>query len=148
MFPTQIQSTVQAQHSRQHLFNTEKMSIGGQFTVRGYQNQAIQGDTGYYWRNDFVMPLWSLFYPWKEVKDWTRSWSFLLGYDVGWVRKNSPNSSDGPAEGFLEGVACGLRYRSSGWHADFIWSGPLRASSYVDQLDTMIFYASVGMTIL
>lgn len=40
------------QHSNDQLFSTNQISIGGHYSVRGYQKEGLSGNTGYYLRNE------------------------------------------------------------------------------------------------
>lgn len=52
-----FQSTFSGQHSRDVLYGTEQILIGGPFSVRGFRQTSISGDSGYYWRNEIGVPL-------------------------------------------------------------------------------------------
>jgi len=41
------------QHSNDQLFSTNQISIGGHYSVRGYQKEGLDGNTGFYVRNEF-----------------------------------------------------------------------------------------------
>lgn len=41
------------QHSNDQLLSTNQISIGGHYSIRGYQKEGISGNTGYYARNEF-----------------------------------------------------------------------------------------------
>ncbi len=40
------------QYSPDNLYGIERMSIGGQYSVRGYHEQSLSGNRGGYWRNE------------------------------------------------------------------------------------------------
>lgn len=40
------------QYSPDNLYGIERVSIGGQYSVRGYQEQSLSGNCGLYWRNE------------------------------------------------------------------------------------------------
>ncbi|MGF1865973.1 ShlB/FhaC/HecB family hemolysin secretion/activation protein [Enterovibrio norvegicus] len=45
------------------LYGSQRMSIGGLYSVRGFKEQSLSGDAGYYWRNDVTarlteVPFW------------------------------------------------------------------------------------------
>ncbi|MTC50436.1 hypothetical protein GKR59_12395 [Providencia alcalifaciens] len=40
------------QYSPDNLYGIERISIGGQYSVRGYHEQALSGNRGGYWRNE------------------------------------------------------------------------------------------------
>ncbi|MDD1152789.1 ShlB/FhaC/HecB family hemolysin secretion/activation protein, partial [Pseudomonas sp. TNT2022 ID357] len=45
-------SLVTGQRSEDVLFSSQRMSLGSQSSIRGYKDQSLNGDSGYYWRND------------------------------------------------------------------------------------------------
>lgn len=42
------------QYSPDNLYGIERLSIGGQYSVRGYQEQSLSGNRGFYWRNEIT----------------------------------------------------------------------------------------------
>lgn len=46
-------STLYGQWSDDKLYSNQQISIGGEYSVRGFKNISIVGDSGYYWRNQF-----------------------------------------------------------------------------------------------
>ncbi|KJZ42781.1 ShlB/FhaC/HecB family hemolysin secretion/activation protein, partial [Pseudomonas marginalis] len=45
-------SLMTGQRSEDVLFSPQRMSLGGQSSIRGYKDQSLSGDSGGYWRND------------------------------------------------------------------------------------------------
>ncbi|NWA46666.1 ShlB/FhaC/HecB family hemolysin secretion/activation protein, partial [Pseudomonas reactans] len=45
-------SLMTGQRSEDVLFSSQRMSLGGQSSIRGYKDQTLSGDSGGYWRND------------------------------------------------------------------------------------------------
>ena len=45
--------TIDSQYGFNSLYGNEQFSAGGQYTVRGFKNSVISGDSGFYIRNDF-----------------------------------------------------------------------------------------------
>jgi len=50
-------SQLTGQHAYDVLYGSEQMYIGGIYSVRGYVNNTLNGDNGYYWRNDLSLRL-------------------------------------------------------------------------------------------
>ena len=50
-----------SQYSWNTLYGTDQFSIGGEYTIRGFRNENISGDNGYYIRNDLSVSLQQLF---------------------------------------------------------------------------------------
>ena len=80
-----ISSLVTGQRSEDRLFSPQRMSLGSQSSIRGYKDQSLNGDSGYYWRNDLR---WSR----QVTLDWLRpvlaEYGLGLGYDVGAIRND------------------------------------------------------------
>jgi hemolysin activation/secretion protein len=56
--PVQWTSEYRAQRSGESLYGSEFISLGGRYTVRGFNGeQTLAGDRGWYWRNTLSAPL-------------------------------------------------------------------------------------------
>jgi hemolysin activation/secretion protein len=49
--PFMLSTEMDSQYSKQTLFGTEQFSVGGYYSVRGFRENYINGDSGYYFRN-------------------------------------------------------------------------------------------------
>lgn len=49
--PFMLSTEFDSQYSKQTLFGTEQFSVGGYYSVRGFRENYINGDSGYYFRN-------------------------------------------------------------------------------------------------
>jgi len=79
--------TVRAQWNGTRLVALDQFAIGGRYSVRGFDGeQVLMGDRGWFWRNEWVMPLQARGLPGHEL---------YLGMDVGKV--------GGPASRYLAG---------------------------------------------
>ncbi len=69
-------STVDGQYSKDRLFASESMFAGGEYSVRGFKNEGMQGDSGVTLRNDLNWKYGFLslgaFFDWGMVKSNTR----------------------------------------------------------------------------
>ncbi len=81
-------SLMTGQRSEDVLFSPQRMSLGGQASIRGYKDQSLSGDSGGYWRNDLR---WSR----PVTLEWLRpvfgEYGTSLGYDQGVIRGNRYN---------------------------------------------------------
>src|SRR6185369_13983432 len=78
-----LQSSVLAQHSRDVLYGTEQILVGGPFSVRGFRHTSITGDSGGYWRNEL-----STTFPLQKMLSGYSGGAQLrpyVGYDVGHI---------------------------------------------------------------
>jgi hemolysin activation/secretion protein len=94
------------QWSPDRLYGSERLTIGGESSVRGFKEQYLSGDNGGYWRNELNYRLLTL--------PLLGQVSSVVALDGGWLQKDN---KDPWASGTLWGAAVGLsatnRYYSS-----------------------------------
>ncbi|MDE1466082.1 ShlB/FhaC/HecB family hemolysin secretion/activation protein, partial [Spartinivicinus poritis] len=94
---------ISGQWSDDVLHSPVRISVGGQSSVRGFDEQSLSGDSGYYWRNELA---WQV----PNVKSLSSNIltgaSVILAYDVGVIHHGRFN--DGQS-GRIAGVALGVR---------------------------------------
>ena len=96
-----------AQHSNDLLYSVEQLSIGGAYSVRGFQKLGITGNRGWYTRNDLSFPMNEYFSPY-------------IAYDIGHI------SSDTSAQGgTLSSASLGLRSHYRNFSLDIYHANPL-----------------------
>ena len=111
--PVQWTSEFHGQYSDNHLYGSEYISVGGRYTVRGFDgDQTLAAAKGWYWRNTLSLPVGS----WPLV--------FYAGIDAG--RVSGPGTEYIPGNTTLSGGFFGLRgtYRQLSW--DVFGGKPLR----------------------
>lgn len=95
-------STLRAQYSHDTLYGADQMSIGSRYTVRGFSEDSLSGDSGGYIRNDLS---WRL--PIKSPSpDILSAFELFAGYDFGMILRDKKDPYE---RGRLQGVALGLR---------------------------------------
>jgi hemolysin activation/secretion protein len=67
--PLIFTSEMNAQYARQTLYGSEQFSVGGYYSVRGFRESYINGDSGYYFRNKIAFNLGSLIAPFNKNHD-------------------------------------------------------------------------------
>ena len=101
-----------SQYSKDTLFGSEQFSVGGYYSVRGFRENYITGDSGYYLRNKINFNLGSLVLPFLTKADASNNpqgffsknlfhlnkFSFEPFYDYGYIR-NKYDGSDGRLAG-------------------------------------------------
>ncbi|MGD8107007.1 ShlB/FhaC/HecB family hemolysin secretion/activation protein [Pantoea sp. FN0302] len=103
-----------AQWSPDRLYGSERLTIGGESSVRGFKEQYLSGDNGGYWRNELNYRLFTLPY----IGDV----SSTLALDGGWLQKDA---QDPWASGTLWGGAVGLGSRNRYFSTQFTLGVPL-----------------------
>lgn len=82
-------SLMTGQHSEDVLFSPQRMSLGGQSSIRGYKDQMLAGDSGGYWRNDLR---WSRPVTWAWMQPVFIEYGTSLGYDQGVISHGRYNA--------------------------------------------------------
>ncbi|MBW4794987.1 ShlB/FhaC/HecB family hemolysin secretion/activation protein [Pseudomonas tolaasii] len=82
-------SLMTGQHSEDVLFSPQRMSLGGQSSIRGYKDQMLSGDSGGYWRNDLR---WSRPVTWAWLQPVLSEYGTSLGYDRGVISHDRYNA--------------------------------------------------------
>lgn len=90
-------SSAYGQWTPDRLYGSERMTIGGESSVRGFKEQSISGDNGAYWRNELNYTLFTL--------PVIGQVSTLVALDGGWLHSDR---LDPYASGTLWGAAAGL----------------------------------------
>ncbi|WP_296241223.1 ShlB/FhaC/HecB family hemolysin secretion/activation protein [uncultured Enterobacter sp.] len=121
-------ASVYFQWSPDRLYGSERLTLGGETSVRGFKEQYISGDNGGYWRNELN---WSLF-----TLPWVGDVGVLAAIDGGWLKKDG---LDRYASGTLWGTALGLTATNRGYSSQFTVGTPV---DYPDWLapDHLVMY--------
>ena len=115
-----------AQTSRQLLYSSEQISVGGESSVRGFKEQYLSGDTGAYLRNELN---WSL-----PVPAFNSQLNLQAALDIGRVVPGLPGSG-----GNLVGAAVGASLPYKNLAASILVGVPLHAPAALDA-DPVVFY--------
>jgi hemolysin activation/secretion protein len=99
-------SHLNAQYAMTTLFGSQQILIGGPSTVRGFLDQTLSGDTGYYWRNEIGMPFSA------AAPIGTLYGRFYTGFDIGSVTNRAPDVPGGAMSGVTVGVSWQWRQMS------------------------------------
>ncbi|EGQ5283256.1 ShlB/FhaC/HecB family hemolysin secretion/activation protein [Enterobacter hormaechei] len=121
-------TSVYFQWSPDRLYGSERLTLGGETSVRGFKEQYISGDNGGYWRNELN---WSLF-----TLPWIGDVGVLAAIDGGWLKKDG---LDRYASGTLWGTALGLTTTNRWYSSQFTVGTPV---DYPDWLapDHLVMY--------
>jgi hemolysin activation/secretion protein len=105
----------QAQLSSARLVGTERLSIGGAATVRGYNERIMSGDEGWTLTTEVRSPAWKQEIPFTGTRYVPVESRLLAFYDDGRVDYRHPNPTDVPLYR-LSSAGLGVRIN---WAANF-----------------------------
>lgn len=133
------------QISKYSLYNTEQLSIGDPFTVRGFRETSAFGDSGGYMRHEL-----SLSFPYQRhiqnsfVRNVLGNVQLFMGYDAGIVRKEGGKNVHGPSgKVYLAGRSFGIRNAGKYLNASLTVSHPIRMPQFMEtteKKDTEIYF--------
>ncbi|CEF31096.1 ShlB/FhaC/HecB family hemolysin secretion/activation protein [Xenorhabdus nematophila] len=119
------------QYSPTSLFSSERISLGSQYSIRGFKGQSIMGNTGGYWRNEFN---WKL-----PQTPRIGNLSLNSSLDVGWIKKEKLRGSDG---GNLVGTSLGLTLNNSISSHSITLGKPLKYPQYLKPDNWVIYWST------
>lgn len=127
-------SSLQMQTSPHHLYGSEQMSIGGLYTVRGFDGTSASGERGAYWRNDLAIT----FAPAADplTAKWFGRLQTYVAIDTGRIV-----GREGQLTGSLAGMVLGMRTVGGKIGLDIAYGEPLRASTSIQSRGSMEGYA-------
>lgn len=102
------------QYSDDQLFSVNQISIGGAYSIRGYQNDGLEGNSGYYLRNELSYPSLT-----KESFSWIDLTPYIA-LDLGAIRDEE--DSEG---GRLMSYSVGLQLSKYAFFTDISYSIPV-----------------------
>jgi len=111
--PVAWMAALTSQYSKDALYGSEQISIGGLYTIRGFQRQTLTGNSGFYLRNDLIFT-----FPKKIINGTVKQY---IGFDVGSVDAGSSAFDAGS----LAGTAIGLKYYIKNMSADLVYTQPV-----------------------
>lgn len=109
-----------SQYSNNLLFGAEQISIGGAYSIRGFQTQNIGGSSGWYCRNDVNFQT-------------TPNLSPYIAYDIGHIK-----SAEDTSGGTLSSATIGLRARYDTFSFDLYHAIPLTSPDKTFDSDPFI----------
>ncbi len=81
-------SVFSAQRSEDVLFSPQRFSLGGLYSIRGFKQQSVTGDSGYYLRNQLR---WTRAVAWDWLRPLLQEYSLSAAYDMGAIRGDKYN---------------------------------------------------------
>ena len=113
-----LNSNFHLQHTKDTLYDNDKLTVGSSGTVRGYSASNLFGNNVWYVKNDLSKAVELSLHP-KLLKTITP----FIGLDYGKVRCEDGNIN---SCGEIAGTAVGFKTNSDNLSTDFTWSYPLK----------------------
>lgn len=102
------------QHSRVPLFGNNQISIGGAYSVRGYNKEGLSGNNGYYIRNELEKKLSNKLFDTFEQK-------YFIAYDYGYIKEE-----EDVLGGILASYSLGANYIKDKFSMQVYYAVPIR----------------------
>lgn len=122
-------SSIYFQWSPDRLYGSERLTLGGETSVRGFKEQYLSGDNGGYWRNEINASLFTL--------PWLGQIGAMAALDGGWLKKDG---FDRYASGTLWGAAVGLNSVNRFFSSQFTLGTPLGYPDWLAPDHLNIYY--------
>lgn len=122
-------TSLYGQWTPDRLYGSERLTLGGESSVRGFKEQYLSGDKGGYWRNEVNWTPFSLPY--------LGDISVLAAVDGGYLRHDSQDSY---ASGSLWGGAVGLGSRNRYFGSQLTVGWPLAHPSWLEPDRVSVYY--------
>ncbi|WP_115938905.1 ShlB/FhaC/HecB family hemolysin secretion/activation protein [Aestuariispira insulae] len=121
-------SSANWQYAQDGLFGSEQIGVGGLYSVRGFREDSLSGDTGGYWRNELALngidQDWGLFEP------VVGSITPYVAFDMGRVLTNRGDANE---KGTVSGWSVGLRNDARYFRFDLQFSQGLAAPQHLEK---------------
>lgn len=129
--PVTLTTEMDSQYAKQTLFGSEQFSVGGYYSVRGFRENYISGDSGYYFRNKANFNIGSIILPLINKENpgylsYLNKFKLEPFYDYGYIR-NKFNGSDGR----LTGAGIKTIFESKYFNASMTYSEGLSRSKLI-----------------
>lgn len=122
-------STLFGQWSNDTLYGAERISIGGEYSVRGFKGTSLSGDEGYYWRNDLTYRIGQ----WPYIGQITT----VLALDTGTIVEDNRDQYEG---GSLLGTSWSLNSQTKYASSSLAIGLPIEAPSQLNADDYVVHY--------
>ncbi|MBD1572244.1 ShlB/FhaC/HecB family hemolysin secretion/activation protein [Vibrio sp. S17_S38] len=123
-------TTFFGQWTNDTLYGNQRLSIGGDYSVRGFKEQSLSGDSGYYWRNDLT-------YYWGSLP-WLGGISSVLAIDTGSIH---PDQYDPYEKGHLTGTSLALSSSKQHYSTSLSVGFPIDAPRWLNPDSYVVNYS-------
>ena len=132
-----FKSSMSGQQALDTLYGSEQQLVGGIYTVRGFINNTISGDNGYFWTNEF-----SLKVP-TNILNASGIFRPYAGIDHGRATSRFGNAPGGS----ITGMAVGFSWQLGIFSLDLFNTRPIAVTSYMGQHESARTYLSLKLAI-
>jgi hemolysin activation/secretion protein len=129
-----FESLVTGQHSEDVLYSAQRISLGGINSVRGFKDQTLSGDSGYYWRNQLR---WRRAVTWEPLQPWVQEYGVAYAYDFGAIDNGRYNPD---VHGRLSGHGIELSARGQFASASLTWARSLERPEILDKREHPLYF--------
>ncbi|PWU25857.1 ShlB family hemolysin secretion/activation protein [Pseudomonas sp. RW407] len=123
-----------AQQSEDVLYSPQRISLGGLNSVRGFKDQSLSGDSGYYWRNQLR---WRRPVTWVALQPWLQEYGLGYGYDFGAIENGRHNPE---LHGRLSGHALEFNARGQYLAATLSFARSLERPGVIDKREHPVYF--------
>ena len=116
--------SLRGQYSSNYLYGTEEISFGGPYSVRGFKDVGLSGNTGFYSRNELSF---------SHRLDMFKI-SPYVGVDYGYISKEDVN-----VNGFIVGSTLGLRVSYKDLSVETFYTNSLKDTKLIEGLNDNFF---------
>lgn len=121
------------------LYSAERVSIGSRYTVRGFHEDSLSGDTGGYIRNELALNMPDFNQASPNAAKVLGKMQLYAGYDVGLIKTDNKEEEE---RGSLQGAAFGIRTTGGILVMDMAVAAPIDAPAFMRN-DDYEFYTSI-----
>jgi len=129
-----FESLVNGQYSEDVLYSPQRISLGGLSSVRGFKDQTLSGDTGYYWRNQLR---WRRAVTWEPLLPWVQEYGVAYAYDFGAIEHGRYNPQ---AHGRMSGQGIELSARGQYAAASLTYAHSLERPDFIERREHPIYF--------
>lgn len=111
------------QHSKDILYSQEKLGIGDDTTVRGFKNESLQGDKGFYIRNEIGYKGMNIVEPY-------------IAYDYGYIKNNKIIED---YKRSLQGLTLGVKINYNNFEGNIALSKAIDRPSFLKENSLVVY---------
>ena len=134
--PATLTTQMDSQISKDTLFGSEQFSVGGYYSVRGFRENYITGDAGYYFKNKININLGQFLEAFSTKKGKSSNQNIMYKfniepfYDYGYVKIKHGNQ-DKLNSGRLSGAGLKMLFSSKHFNSSLTYSWAVNKSNLI-----------------